>query len=135
VGALMVAGRRGSRFGFQYGHPIGRAIIWKGHLLRHAWQNPPAFFLSLRCLVFRWRIPSWCRSAVSASTILWVESVERAAGEAFDNRQNAGAGITRVGPESRALAEKGQAGRLSLSAAYDRRPGLDFSFSGLKTFT
>ncbi len=62
------------------------------------------------------------------------ESLDDAAGEAFDKT----ASLLRLsypgGPALAALAEKGNPKRFSFPRPMTDRPGLDFSFSGLKTF-
>jgi len=63
------------------------------------------------------------------------ESVDDAAGEAFDKT----AKILNLpypgGPALAALAERGDPARYRFPRPMTDRPGLDFSFSGLKTFT
>jgi len=61
------------------------------------------------------------------------ESVDDAAGEAFDKTAKLlGLGYP-GGPAVSALAEQGRADRFRFPRPMTRRPGLDFSFSGLKT--
>ncbi len=63
------------------------------------------------------------------------ESVDDAAGEAFDKTAKLiGLGYP-GGPEIARLAELGTPGRFVFPRPMTDRPGLDFSFSGLKTFT
>lgn len=62
------------------------------------------------------------------------ESVDDAAGEAFDKvAKMMGLGYP-GGPRIAALAEKGNPARFTFPRPMTDRPGLDFSFSGLKTF-
>lgn len=62
------------------------------------------------------------------------ESVDDAAGEAFDKTAKLlGLGYP-GGPALAALAEQGDPGRFRFPRPMTDRPGLDFSFSGLKTF-
>jgi N6-L-threonylcarbamoyladenine synthase len=62
------------------------------------------------------------------------ESIDDAAGEAFDKTAKMlGLGYP-GGPKVAALAEKGKP-RFKFPRPMTNRPGLDFSFSGLKTFT
>lgn len=62
------------------------------------------------------------------------ESVDDAAGEAFDKTAKLlGLGYP-GGPALAALAERGDPGRFRFPRPMTDRPGLDFSFSGLKTF-
>lgn len=63
------------------------------------------------------------------------ESLDDAAGEAFDKTAKLlGLGYP-GGPEVARLAEQGQPGRHVFPRPMTDRPGLDFSFSGLKTHT
>ncbi len=63
------------------------------------------------------------------------ESVDDAAGEAFDKTAKMLGLDYPGGPRVAALAEKGTEGRYRFPRPMTDRPGLDFSFSGLKTFT
>ena len=63
------------------------------------------------------------------------ESVDDAAGEAFDKAAKMmGLGYP-GGPRIAALAQQGESGRFRFPRPMTDRPGLDMSFSGLKTFT
>ena len=63
------------------------------------------------------------------------ESVDDAAGEAFDKTAKLMGLRYPGGPEIARLAEQGTPGRFVFPRPMTDRPGLDFSFSGLKTFT
>ncbi len=62
------------------------------------------------------------------------ESVDDAAGEAFDKTAKLLGLSYPGGPALSALAEKGDSKRFRFPRPMTDRPGLDFSFSGLKTF-
>ena len=62
------------------------------------------------------------------------ESVDDAAGEAFDKTAKMMGLPYPGGPAISALAEKGDSARFKFPRPMTDRPGLDFSFSGLKTF-
>ena len=62
------------------------------------------------------------------------ESVDDAAGEAFDKTAKLLGLSYPGGPALSALAEKGDSKRFLFPRPMTNRPGLDFSFSGLKTF-
>lgn len=62
------------------------------------------------------------------------ESVDDAAGEAFDKTAKLLGLPYPGGPALSALAEKGDSKRFHFPRPMTDRPGLDFSFSGLKTF-
>jgi len=71
--------------------------------------------------------------AVGAYEILG-ESVDDAAGEAFDKVATLLGLPYPGGPALAALAQRGGPGRFRFPRPMTDRPGLDFSFSGLKTF-
>ncbi|MDF9775504.1 glycoprotease/Kae1 family metallohydrolase [Pseudomonas baetica] len=62
------------------------------------------------------------------------ETLDDAAGEAFDKTAKMMGLNYPGGPEIARLAEQGVAGRFVFPRPMCDRPGLDFSFSGLKTF-
>jgi N6-L-threonylcarbamoyladenine synthase len=62
------------------------------------------------------------------------ESVDDAAGEAFDKTAKLLGLDYPGGPLLAKLAEKGEAGHYKFPRPMTTKPGLDFSFSGLKTF-
>ena len=62
------------------------------------------------------------------------ESIDDAAGEAFDKTAKILGFPYPGGPAISALADKGISGRFKFPRPMTDRPGLDFSFSGLKTF-
>lgn len=133
VGALLV------------GAAIGRSLAWalnipalpinhmEGHLLSPLLEaNPPDFpFVSLL-------ISGGHTLLVDVKGVgeyeLMGESIDDAVGEAFDKTAKMlGLGYP-GGPALAALAEKGQEGAHIFPRPMTNRPGLDFSFSGLKTF-
>jgi len=63
------------------------------------------------------------------------ESLDDAAGEAFDKTAKMLGLAYPGGPLLAKLAEQGQTNRFKFPRPMTDRPGLDFSFSGLKTFT
>jgi N6-L-threonylcarbamoyladenine synthase len=63
------------------------------------------------------------------------ESLDDAAGEAFDKAAKMIGLPYPGGPEVAKLAERGEEGRFIFPRPMVKHPGLDFSFSGLKTFT
>ena len=62
------------------------------------------------------------------------ESLDDAAGEAFDKVGKMLGLPYPAGPEVARLARRGAPGRFRFPRPMTNRPGLDFSFSGLKTF-
>jgi len=63
------------------------------------------------------------------------ESLDDAAGEAFDKVAKMLGLPYPGGPHIARMAERGDAGRFDFPRPMVNRPGLDFSFSGLKTYT
>jgi N6-L-threonylcarbamoyladenine synthase len=133
VGALLV------------GAAIGRSIAWaldipaiainhmEGHLLSPLLEdNPPAFpFVSL--LVSGGHTLLVKVQGVGEYELLG-ESIDDAVGEAFDKTAKMlGLGYP-GGPILAKLAEKGTPDKYDFPRPMTNRPGLDFSFSGLKTF-
>ena len=133
VGALLV------------GTAIGRSLAWalnvpaiainhmEGHLLSPLLEvNPPVFpFISL--LVSGGHTLLVEVSGVGEYKLLG-ESLDDAVGESFDKMAKM-LGLTYPGgPLLAALAEKGTPNKYKFPRPMTNRPGLDFSFSGLKTF-
>ncbi|WP_018402552.1 tRNA (adenosine(37)-N6)-threonylcarbamoyltransferase complex transferase subunit TsaD [Marinobacter gelidimuriae] len=134
VGALMVGAAVAHALGFSMSIPVLGVHHMEGHLLAPMLeQNPPAFpFVAL--LVSGGHTQLVQVSGIG-EYILLGESVDDAAGEAFDKTAKMLGLDYPGGPRVAALAEKGQAGRYRFPRPMTDRPGLDFSFSGLKTFT
>jgi N6-L-threonylcarbamoyladenine synthase len=134
MGALMVGGALATALGFALGIPVLGVHHMEGHLLAPMLEdNPPAFpFVAL--LVSGGHTQLVSVNAIGDYQLLG-ESLDDAAGEAFDK-------IAKMldldypgGPVLAALADKGQIDRFDFPRPMTDRPGLDFSFSGLKTFT
>jgi len=106
----------------------------EGHLLAPMLEaNPPAFpFLAL--LVSGGHTQLVEVKGVGQYRILG-ESLDDAAGEAFDKTAKMLDLDYPGGPEVAKLAERGNSERFRFPRPMTDRPGLDFSFSGLKTFT
>lgn len=133
VGALLV------------GSAIGRSIAWaldvpalainhmEGHLLSPLLEdNPPAFpFVSL--LVSGGHTLLIDVQGVGQYELLG-ESIDDAVGEAFDKTAKMLGLSYPGGPVLAALAEQGTVDKYTFPRPMTNRPGLDFSFSGLKTF-
>ncbi len=108
--------------------------VWKGTCLAPMLEdNPPAFPGSSRC----W-FPAATPRLISVTGIgqyeLLGESIDDAAGEAFDDRRrNCWDWIIPAGRCCR-NGRSGREGRFVFPRPMTDRPGLDFSFSGLKTF-
>ena len=134
VGALMVGGSVAHALGFALGIPVLGVHHMEGHLLAPMLEpNPPAFpFVAL--LVSGGHTQLVLVKGIGEYSLLG-ESVDDAAGEAFDKTAKMLGLDYPGGPRVAALAEQGTAGRYRFPRPMTDRPGLDFSFSGLKTYT
>ncbi|HCL39023.1 MAG TPA: tRNA (adenosine(37)-N6)-threonylcarbamoyltransferase complex transferase subunit TsaD, partial [Marinobacter hydrocarbonoclasticus] len=134
VGALMVGGSVAHALGFALGIPVLGVHHMEGHLLAPMLEdNPPAFpFVAL--LVSGGHTQLVRVDGLGEYQMLG-ESVDDAAGEAFDKTAKMLGLDYPGGPRVAALAEKGREGQYRFPRPMTDRPGLDFSFSGLKTFT
>jgi len=133
IGALMVGGSVAHALGFALGVPVLGVHHMEGHLLAPMLEeNPPAFpFVAL--LVSGGHTQLVQVDAIGHYTLLG-ESVDDAAGEAFDKAAKMLGLDYPGGPLVAELAEKGRADRYRFPRPMTDRPGLDFSFSGLKTY-
>lgn len=134
VGALMVGGSVAHALGFALGIPVLGVHHMEGHLLAPMLEdNPPAFpFVALLVSGGHTQL---VRVAGIGQYLMLGESVDDAAGEAFDKTAKMLGLDYPGGPRVAALAEKGREGIYRFPRPMTDRPGLDFSFSGLKTFT
>lgn len=130
----MVGGSVAHALGFALGVPVLGVHHMEGHLLAPMLEdNPPAFpFVAL--LVSGGHTQLVLVKGIGEYEMLG-ESVDDAAGEAFDKTAKMLGLDYPGGPRVAALAEKGTSGRYRFPRPMTDRPGLDFSFSGLKTFT
>ena len=133
VGALLVGVAFGRSLAYAWGVPALAVHHMEGHLLAPMLEpNPPAFpFLAL--LVSGGHTQLVGVEAVGAYEILG-ESVDDAAGEAFDKVATLLGLPYPGGPALAELALRGDPGRFRFPRPMTDRPGLDFSFSGLKTY-
>lgn len=134
IGALMVGGSVAHALGLALGIPVLGVHHMEGHLLAPMLEdNPPAFpFVAL--LVSGGHTQLVSVDGIGEYQMLG-ESLDDAAGEAFDKTAKMLGLDYPGGPRVAALAEKGVPGRYRFPRPMTDRPGLDFSFSGLKTYT
>ncbi|MFT6387726.1 MAG: N6-L-threonylcarbamoyladenine synthase [Cellvibrionaceae bacterium] len=134
VGALMVGACTGRALAFSLDIPAIGVHHMEGHLLAPMLEeNPPAFpFIAL--LVSGGHTQLVRVDGIGQYKLLG-ESLDDAAGEAFDKAAKMLDLDYPGGPQIARYAEKGEAGRFHFPRPMTGRPGLDFSFSGLKTFT
>ncbi len=133
MGALLVGATVARSLAWTWQVPAIAVHHMEGHLLAPMLEeNPPAFpFVAL--LVSGGHTLLVRVDGIGRYQILG-ESLDDAAGEAFDKTAKMlGLGYP-GGPKVSALAELGQP-RFKFPRPMTDRPGLDFSFSGLKTFT
>jgi N6-L-threonylcarbamoyladenine synthase len=134
VGALLVGSATGRSIALGLGRPAIAVHHMEGHLLAPMLEaNPPQVpFVAL--LVSGGHTMLVEVRAIGEYRILG-ETLDDAAGEAFDKTAKLlGLGYP-GGPALAKLAEKGDADRFRFPLPMTNRPGLDFSFSGLKTHT
>ena len=132
VGALMVGAAAGRALAWALDIPAIGVHHMEGHLLAPLLEpNPPAPpFIAL--LVSGGHTQLVAVEAVGQYHLLG-ESLDDAAGEAFDKTAKMMGLPYPGGPELARLAESGRPGLFKFSRPMTDRPGLDFSFSGLKT--
>lgn len=133
VGALMIAATIGRSLGFVLGVPTIGVHHLEGHILAPFLEpNPPAYpFLAL--LVSGGHTELVQVTKLGDYKIIG-DTLDDAAGEAFDKTAKLlGLGYP-GGAALSQLAEQGDPSRFHFPRPMIDRPGLDFSFSGLKTF-
>jgi N6-L-threonylcarbamoyladenine synthase len=132
LGALLVGGCVARALAFGWNVPALGVHHMEAHLLAPMLEPDPPAFPFLALLVSGGHTQLVHVAAVGEYRILG-ESLDDAAGEAFDKvAKMLGLGYP-GGPLLAALANEGQPGRFVFPRPMTNRPGLDFSFSGLKT--
>lgn len=132
VGALLV------------GAGVGRALAWaldlpalgvhhmEGHLLAPLMEDDPPQAPFVALLVSGGHTQLVAVEQIGRYRLLG-QTLDDAAGEAFDKTAKMMGLPYPGGPQLAALAEQGTPGRYRFARPMTDRPGLDFSFSGLKT--
>jgi len=134
MGALLVGATFGRALAWSLGIPAIGVHHMEAHLLAPLLgeTQPPLPFVAL--LVSGGHTQLVLVNGLGDYELLG-ESVDDAAGEAFDKAAKMlGLGFP-GGPALARCAEQGISGRFRFPRPMTDRPGLDFSFSGLKTFT
>ena len=134
VGALLVGASCAQAMAFAWGIPALGVHHMEGHLLAPMLEAQPPAFPFVALLVSGGHTQLVRVDGIGQYQLLG-ESLDDAAGEAFDKTAKLMGLPYPGGPEIARLAEQGQAGRFVFPRPMTDRPGLDFSFSGLKTFT
>ncbi len=133
VGALMVGSCVGRALAYSWRVPAIGVHHMEGHLLAPLLENNPPDFPFVALLVSGGHTQLVKVQGIGQYELLG-ESLDDAAGEAFDKAAKMLDLDYPGGPQIAALAEKGVAGRFKFPRPMVDRPGLDFSFSGLKTY-
>ena len=133
VGALLVGTSIGRSLAWAWGVPAVAVHHMEGHLLAPLLEdNPPAFpFVAL--LVSGGHTLLVEVNGIGRYKIIG-ETLDDAAGEAFDKTAKLLGLDYPGGPALAKLALQGDPKRFRFPRPMTNRPGLDFSFSGLKTF-
>lgn len=133
VGALLVGSTIARSLAYAWNVPALGVHHMEGHLLAPMLEeNPPPFpFIAL--LVSGGHTQLVKVEAIGKYELLG-ESIDDAAGEAFDKTGKLLGLDYPAGVAVSQLAEKGTPNRFVFPRPMTDRPGLDFSFSGLKTF-
>ena len=134
VGALLVGATIGRSIAYAWGVPAVPVHHMEGHLLAPMLEDNPPPFPFVAVLESGGHSMMVEVRGIGEYKILG-ESIDDAAGEAFDKTAKLMGLDYPGGPLLSKLAEKGTPGRFKFPRPMTDRPGLDMSFSGLKTFT
>jgi len=132
VGALLVGASAGRALAWALGVPAVGVHHMEGHLLAPLLEEDPPEPPFVALLVSGGHSMLVEVKAIGRYTILG-DTLDDAAGEAFDKTAKLMGLPYPGGPALAKLAEQGRAGAFRFSRPMTDRPGLDFSFSGLKT--
>ncbi len=132
VGALLVGASCAQALAFAWGVPAVGVHHMEGHLLAPMLEEQPPQFPFVALLVSGGHTQLVRVDGIGRYELLG-ESIDDAAGEAFDKTAKLMGLPYPGGPEIARLAEQGVAGRFKFPRPMTDRPGLEFSFSGLKT--
>jgi N6-L-threonylcarbamoyladenine synthase len=134
VGALMVGATLARALARGWGVPALGVHHMEGHLLAPMLEAERPDFPFVALLVSGGHTQLVRVDGIGRYRLLG-ESLDDAAGEAFDKVAKMLGLAYPGGPQVARLAERGSAGRFEFPRPMVNRPGLDFSFSGLKTHT
>ena len=133
VGALLVGATIGRSLALAWNKPAVAVHHMEGHLLAPMLEETAPEFPFLALLVSGGHTLLVRVDGIGRYQILG-ESIDDAAGEAFDKTAKLLGLDYPGGARLSKLAEQGTPGRFHFPRPMTDRPGLDFSFSGLKTF-
>lgn len=132
AGALLVGAATATSLAYGLGIPTQPVHHLEGHLLSPLLADPAPSFPFVALLVSGGHTQLLAARGVGDYTLLG-ETLDDAAGEAFDKSAKLLGLPYPGGPELAALATKGRTGQFTLPRPMLRSGNLDFSFSGLKT--
>jgi N6-L-threonylcarbamoyladenine synthase len=133
VGALLVGASVGRSLAWSWGVSAVGVHHMEGHLLAPMLEPQPPSFPFVALLVSGGHTQLVEVKGVGRYRLLG-DTLDDAAGEAFDKTAKLLALPYPGGPELSRLALQGDSSRYRFPRPMTDRPGLDFSFSGLKTF-
>jgi len=133
IGALMVGASIGRSLAWSLGVPALGVHHMEGHLLAPMLESPAPEFPFVALLVSGGHTMLVQVDGVGRYRILG-DTLDDAVGEAFDKTAKLLGLEYPGGPLLAKLAERGRPERFRFPRPMTDRPGLDFSFSGLKTF-
>ena len=133
VGALLVGSSVGRSLAYAWNVPAVGVHHMEGHLLAPMLETQAPSFPFVALLVSGGHSMLVKVEGIGQYELLG-ESIDDAAGEAFDKTAKLLGLDYPGGPLLAKLAEKGEPGHYKFPRPMTDRPGLDFSFSGLKTF-
>lgn len=133
VGALLVGATVGRALAFAWNVPAVAVHHMEGHLLAPMLEDNPPEFPFVALLVSGGHTQLISVTGIGEYRLLG-ESIDDAAGEAFDKTAKLLGLDYPGGPMLSKMAQAGNAARFTFPRPMTDRPGLDFSFSGLKTF-
>jgi N6-L-threonylcarbamoyladenine synthase len=134
VGALLVGASCAQALALAWDIPALGVHHMEGHLLAPMLEEQPPAFPFVALLVSGGHTQLVRVDGIGQYQLLG-ESLDDAAGEAFDKTAKLMGLQYPGGPEIARLALQGTPGRFKFPRPMTDRPGLEFSFSGLKTFT
>ena len=133
VGALLVGAAIGRTLGMAWDVPTIGVHHMEGHLLAPMLEPEPPEFPFVALLVSGGHTQLVKVGGIGRYELLG-ESLDDAAGEAFDKVGKMLGLPYPGGPHVAKLAQRGYPARFNFPRPMINRPGLDFSFSGLKTY-
>lgn len=133
VGALLVGATIGRSLALAWNVPAIAVHHMEGHLLAPMLEDNPPEFPFVALLVSGGHTQLISVTGIGEYQLLG-ESIDDAAGEAFDKTAKLLGLDYPGGPMLSKMAERGVADRFTFPRPMTDRPGMDFSFSGLKTF-